>query len=92
MASTGAIFGGEHSGHYYFRDNFRADSGIIAALLVLQVLSSSGASLSKLRKPFERYVDSGEINTEIADAAATMTSNSSLTSRQSEQRSMTSTD
>jgi phosphomannomutase len=70
MAETDAIFGGEHSGHYYFRDNFRADSGIIAALVVLEVLSSSGTSLSELRKPYERYADSGEINTEVPDPGA----------------------
>ncbi|MGH9296587.1 MAG: phosphomannomutase/phosphoglucomutase [Acidimicrobiales bacterium] len=70
MAETGAIFGGEHSGHYYFRDNFRADSGIIAALVVLGVMSRSGDPLSEVRKPFERYADSGEINTEVGDAAA----------------------
>ncbi len=64
MAETGACFGGEHSGHYYFRDNYRADSGIIAALVVLEVLSSAPATpLSELRKPFERYAASGEINT-----------------------------
>ena len=44
MAETGAVFGGEHSGHYYYRDNFRADSGIITALLVLELLSQSGAA------------------------------------------------
>ncbi len=66
MADTGAVFGGEHSGHYYFRDNYRADSGIIAALVVLEVLSDAGVSLSQLRLPFERYADSGEINTEVA--------------------------
>ena len=67
MAETGAVFGGEHSGHYYFRDNFRADSGMIAALLVLEALSEASAPLSELRKPFERYSASGEINTEVAD-------------------------
>jgi len=66
MAETGAVFGGEHSGHYYFRDNFRADSGIIAALVVLEVLSREGVTLSELRRPYERYADSGEINTEVA--------------------------
>jgi phosphomannomutase len=66
MAETDAVFGGEHSGHYYFRDNFRADSGIIAALVVLEVLSEAKIPLSELRKPFERYADSGEINTEVA--------------------------
>ena len=65
MASTGAVFGGEHSAHYYFRDNYRADSGSIAALVVLEVLSKAAAPLSVVRKPFERYSDSGEINTEV---------------------------
>ena len=70
MAETGAAFGGEHSGHYYFRDNFRADSGIIAALVVLEELSRSGQKLSQLRTPFERYAASGEINTTVADTTA----------------------
>ncbi len=64
MADTGAVFGGEHSGHYYFRDNYRADSGSIAALVVLEVISKAGAPLSELRKPFDRYALSGEVNTE----------------------------
>ena len=70
MAETGAIFGGEHSAHYYFRDNFRADSGIIAAMLVLEQLSLAGVPLSELRKPFERYAMSGEINTRVDDPLA----------------------
>ena len=70
MAETGAVFGGEHSGHYYFRDNYRADSGSIAALVVLEVLSKASEPLSELRKPFERYADSGEINVEVDDQAA----------------------
>jgi phosphomannomutase len=70
MAETGAIFGGEHSAHYYFRDNWRADSGSIAALLVLEQLSRAGVPLSELRKPFERYVQSGEINSRVDDPAA----------------------
>jgi phosphomannomutase len=70
MAETNAIFGGEHSAHYYFRDNWRADSGSIAALLVLQELSRAGAPLSELRKPFERYVQSGEINSRVDDPQA----------------------
>jgi phosphomannomutase len=70
MAETGAIFGGEHSAHYYFRDNWRADSGSIAALFVLEQLSRAGVPLSELRKPFERYVQSGEINTRVNDPAA----------------------
>ncbi|HET9077526.1 MAG TPA: phosphomannomutase/phosphoglucomutase, partial [Acidimicrobiales bacterium] len=70
MADTDALFGGEHSGHYYFRDNFRADSGSIAALVVLEVLSREGRPLSEIRRDFERYADSGEINTEVGDPAA----------------------
>jgi phosphomannomutase len=70
MAETGAIFGGEHSGHYYFADNFRADSGIIAALVVLELLSKADQPLSELRKPFERYAASGEINVTVDDAQA----------------------
>ncbi len=72
MAETNAIFGGEHSGHYYYRDNFRADSGIITALLVLELLSVSDKPLSELLEPFQRYSDSGEINTEVRDPAATV--------------------
>ncbi|MGH9121216.1 MAG: phosphomannomutase/phosphoglucomutase [Acidimicrobiales bacterium] len=67
MAETAAAFGGEHSGHYYFRDNYKADSGSIAALIVLEILSRSGAPLSEMRKSFERYADSGEINTLVSD-------------------------
>ena len=70
MAETGAIFGGEHSAHYYFRDNWRADSGSIAALCVLEQLCRAGVPLSELRRPFERYVQSGEINSRVDDPAA----------------------
>jgi phosphomannomutase len=66
MASTGAIFGGEHSGHYYFRDNYRADSGLVAALVVLEVLSRAGKPLSEVLAPYRRYAESGEINRRIA--------------------------
>ncbi len=69
MAETGAIFGGEHSGHYYFAENYRADSGIIAAMLVLELLSVTGKPLSELLAPYKRYSDSGEINTEVPDPA-----------------------
>ena len=72
MAETGAIFGGEHSGHYYFRDNFRADSGMIAALLVLEAMSESGKPLSEMLSPYERYSASGEINSVVADQAAAL--------------------
>jgi phosphomannomutase len=74
MAETGAVFGGEHSGHYYFRDNYRADSGLIAAVIVLELLSKTSQPLSELRRPFERYADSGEINTEVADPAGVVES------------------
>jgi phosphomannomutase len=67
MADTGAIFGGEHSGHYYFRDNYRADSGLIAAVVALGELSASGQSLSELLMPFKKYFDSGEINSPVTD-------------------------
>ena len=67
MAETGAVFGGEHSGHYYFRDNYRADSGLIAALFVLEQLSKAEEPLSQLRRPLERYASSGEVNIEVAD-------------------------
>ncbi len=69
MAETEAVFGGEHSAHYYFRDNWRADSGIIAALHVLELLSTAtgGVALSGVRAPFERYSGSGEINTKVAN-------------------------
>ncbi len=70
MAETGAVFGGEHSGHYYYRDNFRADSGIITALVVLDQMARTGRPLSELRVPFERYAASGEINTTVDDPAA----------------------
>ena len=69
MADEGAAFGGEHSGHYYFRDNWWADSGLIAALIVLEELSKSGGTLSELLEPFDRHAASGEINTVVDDPA-----------------------
>jgi phosphomannomutase len=72
MAETGAVFGGEHSAHYYFLNNFRADSGIIATMFMLQELSRAGVSLSEFRRPFERYEASGEINTSVQDAHVVM--------------------
>jgi len=69
MADTGAAFGGEHSGHYYFRDNFCADSGMLAMLVLLQVLSEDGRPLSELRREFEPYAASGEINLLVEDQA-----------------------
>jgi phosphomannomutase len=70
MASTGAVFGGEHSGHFYFRDFWRADSGMLAALHVLAALGSQDGTLSALLAEFSRYADSGEINSEVADVKA----------------------
>jgi phosphomannomutase len=70
MAETGAIFGGEHSGHYYFRDNYRADSGLIAAVVALGELSASTGPLSDLLAPFRRYATSGEINSRVDDPQA----------------------
>ena len=70
MAETGAVFGGEHSAHYYFARNFNADSGLIASLLVMAEIGRSGMPLSELRIPFERYSSSGEINTQVDDTDA----------------------
>ena len=70
MVETGAVFGGEHSAHYYFLKNFRADSGLIASMLVLNEVSRAHTDLSVIRKPFERYSSSGEINTQVGDTAA----------------------
>ena len=70
MAETGAIFGGEHSGHFYFRDFWKADSGMLAALHVLAALGEQDSTLSALLAQFGRYASSGEINSEVADQAA----------------------
>jgi phosphomannomutase len=70
MAETGAVFGGEHSGHYYFRENYRADSGLIAAVVALGVLSAADVPLSDVLAPLDRYSDSGEINSRVADPSA----------------------
>jgi len=70
MAETGALFACEHSGHYYFRDNFRADSGVIAAVLLLEALSAADAPLSAVVAPYARYPQSGEINFTVADTGA----------------------
>jgi phosphomannomutase len=69
MAETGAIFGGEHSGHYYFRQNYRADSGLIAAVVALGELSAADRPLSEVLAPFRKYFDSGEINSRVDDQA-----------------------
>ena len=67
MAETGAIFGGEHSGHFYFKDFWRADSGALAALHAIAALGRSEVSISKLLAPYSRYFQSGEINTKVAN-------------------------
>jgi phosphomannomutase len=73
MRAEGAAFGGEVSGHYYFRDFYCADSGTIPALLVLELLSKTGKRMSELLAPLrERYFISGEINSEVADQDAKM--------------------
>ena len=72
MAETGAVFGGEHSGHFYFRDFWRADSGMLAALHVLAALGTQDGTLSELLAQFSRYADSGEVNSEVEDPAAAL--------------------
>ena len=67
MAESGAIFGGEHSGHFYFKEFWMADSGALAALHAIAALGESSATMSKLLAPFNRYYSSGEINSKVAD-------------------------
>jgi len=69
MARTNAVFGGEHSGHFYFRDFWRADSGMLAALHALAALGGQGQPLSALLAQYARYAQSGEVNSEVTDAA-----------------------
>jgi len=70
MAETGAVFGGEHSGHYYFRDFWRADTGMLTAMHVLAALGEQDRPLSELVAAYSRYAASGEINSEVDDVAA----------------------
>lgn len=72
MGQTGAIFGGEHSGHFYFRDFWRADSGMLAALHALAALAETDQPLSTVLAPYHRHVSSGEINSEVADQPAVL--------------------
>ena len=72
MAETGAVFGGEHSGHYYFREHYNADSGLVATMVVMDQLSKAGLPLSALLEPLRRYADSGEINSEVDNPNATI--------------------
>jgi phosphomannomutase len=69
MAQSGAVFGGEHSGHFYFADFWRADSGMLAALYALAELMDTDKSLSEILDSFDRYFSSGEINTQVKDAS-----------------------
>jgi phosphomannomutase len=83
MADSGAIFGGEHSGHFYFKEFWRADSGALAALHAIAALGESDSTMSALLAPYNRYVISGEINSKVADAkVATETVEKSYTSDQ----------
>jgi phosphomannomutase len=70
MADTGAVFGGEHSGHYYFQKHYNADSGLVAAMVVMDQMSKAGRPLSELLAPLRRYVAIDEINTEVSHQAA----------------------
>jgi phosphomannomutase len=72
MAETGAVFGGEHSAHYYFRDFWRADSGMLAALHVLAALGEQDRPLSDLMAQYSRYAASGEVNSTVDDPRAVM--------------------
>ena len=72
MAESGAIFGGEHSAHYYFRDFWRADTGMLAAMHVLRVLGADQRPLSRITEEYSRYAASGEINSKVADAPGRM--------------------
>jgi phosphomannomutase len=83
MADSGAIFGGEHSGHFYFKEFWRADSGALAALHAIAALGESDTTMSALLAPYDRYVISGEINSKVADTkVATETVQKSYTSDQ----------
>ncbi|MDF9276225.1 phosphomannomutase/phosphoglucomutase [Arthrobacter sp. EH-1B-1] len=72
MAEEGAVFGGEHSAHFYFRDFWNADTGMLAAMHVLAALSEQDAPLSELGQEYEPYVSSGELNSEVADKVASI--------------------
>ncbi|MEX2426291.1 MAG: phosphomannomutase/phosphoglucomutase, partial [Thermomicrobiaceae bacterium] len=72
MRKHDALFGGEHSGHFYFRDNWYADSGIIAALTVIELLSKQTSTFSEVLQPLDPYVRSGEINSEVSDQGAVL--------------------
>jgi phosphomannomutase len=82
MREEGAVFGGEVTGHYYFRDNFYADNGFIPALLILELMSRKGKTLHQLLEPLrEKYFISGEINTKVSDMAVMQRKIEGLTER-----------
>jgi phosphomannomutase len=72
MREENAVFGGEHSGHFYFRDNWYADSGLIAFLIVLELVSVSGKTVSQLVAEVDTRVRSGEVNSKVDDPQARM--------------------
>jgi phosphomannomutase len=72
MREEDAVFGGEHSGHFYFRDNWYADSGMIALLTILQLVSESGQTLAEILRPLDTRVRSGEINLKVEDKASAL--------------------
>ncbi len=72
MAQTGAIYAVEHSGHHYFRDNHRADSGVITALVLLEAVADAGRPLSEVVAPYDRYAASGEYDVAVADTSAAL--------------------
>lgn len=86
MAETGAVFGGEHSGHYYFADNYRADSGMLAMLVLMQVMSEDGRPLSEIRIEVEPYAASGEINLTVDDQSGSIEAVSSHFARADQDR------
>ena len=86
MAETGAMFGGEHSGHYYFARNYGADSGLIAALIVLERLSANQGSLSSLVAPLQRYASSGEVNVAVINTSDAIETVSDFFSEQQQDR------
>ena len=81
MRDEDAIFGGEHSGHFYFRENWYADSGLIAMITVLKLVSDAGQSLSEVLAPLDTRFRSGEINSTVTDSKAIMASIEKNTSR-----------
>ena len=88
MEETGAIFGGEHSGHFYFKEFWRADSGMLAALHAIAALMESTDSLSSLLAPYNRYFQSGEINTEVLSPKDSVLAIEEHYSQQAQQRSL----